>query len=213
MQQWFPACPLSFFLPSLSLLSLCSLLPSLFPLLFLCFMQSLINHMATATHRTSLRPIKCISSFHLSIYLPPTPLTRPPPLSAPHCTSVRLVRACCVLYVLQLAWQQRGRRRRLRWWRQCPTGFPIWSHISATCSHCVSINGGNNNNNYDILLMLSANSYCMSHLTAQTRPHTQSHTHILFGTHSIFHIFTFCQFSICALSCLQKEMKLKRKRQ
>lgn len=151
-------------------------------------MQSLINHMATATHRTSLRPIKCISSFHLSIYLPPTPLTRPPPLSAPHCTSVRLVRACCVLYVLQLAWQQRRRRRRRRWWRQCPTGFPIWSHISATCSHCVSINGGNNN--YDILLMLSANSYCMSHLTAQTRPHTHSRTHTYFLAHTAFSTFS-----------------------
>lgn len=73
MQQWFPACPL--FLP-LSLSSLCC---PLLPFLILCFMQSLINHMATATHRTSLRPIKCISSFHLSIYLPPAPLTRPPP--------------------------------------------------------------------------------------------------------------------------------------
>lgn len=93
-----PSLPsLSFF--HLSLLSLCSLLPSLFPLLFLCFMQSLINHMATATHRTSLRPIKCISSFHLSIYLPPTPLTRPPP---PLCTALYVCASrACVLSPLR----------------------------------------------------------------------------------------------------------------
>lgn len=190
MQQWFPACPL--FLP----LSLSSLYCPLLPFLILCFMQSLINHMATATHRTTLRPIKCISSFHLSIYLPPAPLTRP--LPSAHCTSVRLVRGC-VLYVLQLAWQQRRRR----WWRQCPTGFPIWSHISATCSHCVSINGGNNKNNntnnYDILLMLLLLLCCpliliachtWQHRTAHTRTHILL-AHTAFSTFSHFVSFPF----------------------